>query len=114
SNLIARALKGDIQKGEAREYWTRIWETALVENQYLLPRAIEGCPEIEGRVLIWNLIHDEYGRGSVAGSRPYKLKNFLMSLGVPAEKLVLQLSNPTGEALKKKNFFETAPWLEVM
>lgn len=113
-NPMLKLMDGTLSRAEAHRFWGGHWDSVLIFNQITLPRLLERCPDVDGRVALWRAIYPEYGRGQLLKAHPALNRTFLVALGIPEAELSWELDRSRPGVKEKIEKLEGLDWLELL
>lgn len=113
-NPMMKLMEGTLTLEEAHRFWGGHWDAVLVFNEITLPRLLERCPDLDGRVKLWNAIYPEYGRGQLSRAHPYLTRVFLQALGIPEARCPWRLDRSKPAVARQIARLEAMEWIEFL
>jgi pyrroloquinoline quinone (PQQ) biosynthesis protein C len=113
-NPIVQLLSNTLDIEAARRFWARHWHVEQAYNQYLLSRLMEGCPDVDARVQIFDVISGEWGRGDPSRAYPELYRRFLLGLGVPPESVPWEYDVQRADVVSHLQRWDSSSWLELL
>lgn len=113
-NPLASLLSNTLDIEAARVFFARHWHVEQAYNHLVLSRLMEGCPNVAGRVQIFDVVAGEWGRGDPESAYLELYRRFLLRLGVARDDVPWAYDGRRADVVSHLEQWNRSSWLELL